>query len=105
MLRSAIAISLVACATTLYAGNIITVSDATPGSTGSFNIATNRAFAVSFTVGAGQSFSNVAISAAVGFPSSLGGNSRITAFLTTQLGPGTTAGAHEVAATGPSSLR
>jgi hypothetical protein len=78
-----------------FAENVITIADSTPGNTGSFNVATNRPLGVSWTQV--RAFSNVTIEAAIGFPATSGA-STIRAFLTTQIGPGTTQGAHQVAA-------
>lgn len=83
-------------ASSAFAVNVITIADSTPGSTGSFNVATNRPLGVSWTQV--RSFSNVTIEAALGFPSFAGGSATVRAFLTTQIGPGTTQGAHQVAA-------
>ena len=82
-------------ASAAFAVNVITIADSTPGSTGSFSIATNRPLGVSWTQV--RAFSNVTIEAAIGLPS-FSGAPTVRAYLTTQIGPGTTQGAHQVAA-------
>jgi hypothetical protein len=83
----------------LPAANIITVANSGVAAPGSVTIASNGPLAVTFTTPA-QAFTNVSVSAAVAFHTDLGGASNIAAFLTTSLGAGTTAGAHQIAATG-----
>ena len=83
--------SLLVVSSSEAASNIISVLDSTPGSAGTANIAVNGPLAVSWTIAAGLTFEYFVFQAPLGFASFACGSASVSAFLTTQLGAGTTA--------------
>jgi len=83
-------------AQSLPAVTIISVTDSDPDLPGNGNIVSNTALAMSWQQS--QGFNNVTVSAAIGANLPIGsGEPVITAFLTTQVGAGTTLATHQVA--------